>query len=110
MDGYNNNWSVFDGDAGDDPDWCDGTSNEFKASGNISLKDVPYPPDDDFDFDINDMSDCSYSGSDDGPGTLSCPNFSEDVQCSEYSDQSEQECYNIAAPMEVVPKVLCEWG
>jgi hypothetical protein len=76
------------------------------------LKNVPYPNgDNDFDFDVDDMSDCSYSSdSDEAAGTLSCPDFSEDVQCTEYGDQSQSTCYGVASAMMTVPKVLCQWG
>lgn len=113
VDGWSNSWSVYEPDMYDDsPDWCGGSSGEWDASGDISLKNVPYPDgDNDFDFDVDDKSDCSYSSdSDETAGTLSCPDFSEDVQCTEYDDQSQDTCYGVAAAMMVVPKVLCQWG
>lgn len=113
VNGWSNSWSVYTPDIYDDsPDWCDGSTGQWSASGDISLKNVPYPDgDNDFDFDVDDKSDCSYSSdSDETAGTLSCPDFSEDVQCTEYGDQSQSTCYGVANAMMVVPKVLCQWG
>ncbi|KAJ5587233.1 uncharacterized protein N7459_002998 [Penicillium hispanicum] len=110
-EGFSSEWAVYASDIGDTPDWCDGSHGVWKASDHISLDNVPYPDGHHkFDFKIDKMSKCSYSGSSDGAGKLSCPEFSSDVECSKYAHQKETICYAVADAMIVYPKVVCQWA
>lgn len=111
VNGMSNYWSVFQPEIGGALQWC-GSSGKFDASGDISLKNVPYPSgDNDLDFEVDGMEDCVYSSeSDETAGTLSCPDLAEDVECTEIEDQSQEDCYGVLNAKMVVPKVYCAWA
>jgi len=111
VNGMSNYWSVFQPEIGGALQWC-GSSGKFDASGDISLKNVPYPSgDNDLDFEVDGMEDCVYSSdSDETAGTLSCPDLAKDVECTEIEDQSQEDCYGVLNAKMVVPKVYCAWA
>ena len=88
---------------------CDGVGSEEAPNNEDSLG-YPYPDGDwTLPFKIHDMSDCVYKGTSDGPGTFTCPDMSETVQCTAWDGSTTPiYCYGFNV-IEMRPMVVCEW-
>ncbi|KAK9419930.1 hypothetical protein SUNI508_06936 [Seiridium unicorne] len=85
-------WSFYSPSISESVDVCDDSIGSAEA-GDYDLNDVPFPDGTiDFDFDVMGTSGCSYTGTSDAPGVMSCPDLTKDIQCKEQT-VDELDCY-----------------
>ncbi|KAH8197680.1 hypothetical protein TruAng_008139 [Truncatella angustata] len=80
-------------------------------AGDYDLSKIPFPDGTiDFDFKVLGTSGCSYTGSSDSPGSLSCPDLTHAIQCQE-TTYDELQCFEGDPVYEVVVyvKLTCSW-
>ncbi|RAK73634.1 uncharacterized protein BO72DRAFT_451456 [Aspergillus fijiensis CBS 313.89] len=101
-------WQFFDVAIGATLEACDGTGEIF-APNDEDSDGYPYPDGDwTLGFNVDGMSGCSYSGTSDGPGTLTCPALSAPVQCQTAGNKDTVYCYGVDVTS-ITPMVVCLW-
>ncbi|RAH65584.1 uncharacterized protein BO66DRAFT_206264 [Aspergillus aculeatinus CBS 121060] len=101
-------WQFFDVAIGATLEACDGTGEIF-APDDEDSDGYPYPDGDwTLGFNVDGMSGCSYSGTSDGPGTLTCPALSAPVQCQTAGNKDTVYCYGVDVTS-ITPMVVCLW-
>lgn len=92
--------------------FCDDAIGVTSADDDISINDVPYPAGTiDLDFTVAGMKKCVYEGTKTEPGTLSCPDLSDSVQCDSPPQLYQSfDCNEDPEDATYVPKVQCTWG
>ncbi|KAL1963031.1 hypothetical protein VTN77DRAFT_8779 [Rasamsonia byssochlamydoides] len=90
---------------------CSGSIGSEAAPSNV-LDEVPFPSGTfNLGFDVDGMSGCSYSGTADAAGTLTCPALSAPVQCTEVAASGDiLQCQTDDYDANIVLKVDCPWG
>ena len=89
---------------------CD-SIGRHSAPDDLSLVDPPFPEGKfDLTFEAFGPDGCSYRGTVDAPGKLSCPELLSPVQCFDYGyDGSPSTCYQELGAESVAPMVVCQW-
>ncbi|GLA41375.1 hypothetical protein AnigIFM63309_009465 [Aspergillus niger] len=101
-------WEFFDFGIGASWTACDGIGR-VEAPSKEDSDGYPYPDGDrTLDFKIDGMSDCTYSGTSEKPGTFTCPDLSESVQCEAWGETNPSYCDGLDV-ISITPMVVCRW-
>ncbi|KAK2749084.1 hypothetical protein CKAH01_06581 [Colletotrichum kahawae] len=90
---WNRNWNIFENTAGKTVDFCDTSPKKSQKIGPHKWPvDTPEFPTKIEGFEVHGIKGCSYEGSKDAPGRLTCPGAN-GIRCSKGDEQDEIQTY-----------------